>query len=221
MTLLAETALKKRAKQLLVAMTERERYVYALPRLTNEKNSALVIAAVMDERAIPRAADDADGKVVRYASDASAQFIVFDHAELDVVFIEASGGGGVVPTMQQILEHTGFVAQSKLLGVALDVGRADAPRALQVLAHMVVAWDDDWTDLFLLHLASPDPLVRRSALDALTIAAMVAQETQAARELLAEAARREKMPKLAAAIADAERVLGALAGDAIDISQLS
>jgi len=215
-----ETALKKRAKQLLVAMTQRDRYIYALSPKVDDRNTVAVIAALLSDRAIPQVADEADGRVVKYATEGGAQFIVFDHRELEIVFVEASGSG-VIPVMQEMLQRTGFIAQSKLLGVALDVVRDDAARALRVLAHMAVAWDEDWTDLFVLHLASPDMVVRRSAIDALTLAAMVAQEFGPARELLAEAARREKMPKLAEVIADAERVVGAAAGDPIDLTALS
>ena len=61
---------------------------------------------------------------------------------------------------------------------------------------MVVAWDEDWSDLFLLHLASPDPVVRHDATLALTVAVMVARDAGPAPALLEEAIRREKFPKL-------------------------
>ena len=83
---------------------------------------------------------------------------------------------GCVPTMAKILEKTPFVPQSKLWGDALNIGTPEAQRALKILAHMAIGWDGDWTDLFLLHPASPDPIVRHDATLALTTAAMVSFE---------------------------------------------
>jgi len=51
----------------------------------------------------------------------------------------------------------------------------EATKALRTLAHMVVAWDEGLGDLFLLHLAAPDPVVRHDATVALTVAVMVAR----------------------------------------------
>ena len=218
MSLINETALKKRARQLLVAMTERQRYIYALPPQTASKPTMEVVIGHMEALGIPRVRDDAKGNVVQFGADDEARFIVFAHEELAVVFIEASGPGVVEP-MRQLLETTGFVPQSQLLSTALDVANPDAASALQVLAHMTVSWDEDWTDLFVLHLASPDPLVRRQALSSLTLGSMVAQVFEPAKQLLQEAARRETMPRLAEAIADAQRVVAAGAGEPVDMSQ--
>ena len=110
-----------------------------------------------------------------------------------------------------LLGKTGFFAQTALLESAFDVATPDARKALLTLAHMVVAWDDDWADLFLLHLASPDPVVRHDAVTAVTVAAMVARDKGPVPELLAEAARRETYPKLKETIADAQKVVAALA----------
>jgi hypothetical protein len=74
-----------------------------------------------------------------------------------------------------------------------------------------VAWDGDWADLFLLHLASPDPIVRHDAVTALTVAAMVARDRGPAPELLAEAAKRETYPKLKDQIEEASKCVAALA----------
>ncbi len=76
---------------------------------------------------------------------------------------------------------------------------------------MVVAWDGDWADLFLLHLASPDPIVRHDAVTAITIAAMVARDRGPAPELLAEAAKRESYPKLKETIDEALQCVTAIA----------
>jgi hypothetical protein len=76
---------------------------------------------------------------------------------------------------------------------------------------MVVAWDGDWGDLFLLHLASPDPVVRHDAVTAITVAAMVARDAGPAPELLAEAGRRESYPKLKETIDEAMKCVAAIA----------
>src|SRR3954451_11988239 len=120
-------------------------------------------------------------------------------------------GGDAPPVLADVLEKTAFYAQSTLLGTALDVRDPEAPKALRTLAHMVVGWDEDWSDLFLLHLASPDPVVRHDAVVALTVAVMVARDRGPAPELLAEAATRESYPKLKETIDDARRVIAALA----------
>ncbi len=112
--------------------------------------------------------------------------------------------------------RTGFYAQSALLGVALDVRDTEAPKALRTLAHMVVAWDEDWGDLFLLHLAAPDPVVRHDAVVALTVAVMVAHDAGPAPALLDEAIRREKFPKLKETMHEALNVVRAVTGGAVD-----
>ena len=61
---------------------------------------------------------------------------------------------------------------------------------------MVVAWDEDWADLFLLHLASPDPIARHEAALATVVAAFSARQAEPARTLLSEAKARETFPKL-------------------------
>ena len=76
---------------------------------------------------------------------------------------------------------------------------------------MVVEWDADWADLFLLHLAAPDPVVRHDAVTALTVATMVARDRGPAPELLDEAAKRETYPKLKETIDDARRLIASLA----------
>jgi hypothetical protein len=208
-----EAALKERARSLLVGMTERSRWVYALPR-----DSFSQVCELLESEGLPKVADDAEGKVVRHVTEnETAAFVVFDNAELDVVLVEAEGDAAV-PTMQKLLEITGFLPQSKLWGDALDIGGPRATRSLKILAHMAVAWDEDWTDLFLLHLASPDATVRRDALTATTLAAMVARDAQPAIELLEEARRREKFPKLAESLDEALQVLRRLDGQALDLN---
>ncbi|MEZ4442764.1 MAG: hypothetical protein R3B72_26955 [Polyangiaceae bacterium] len=215
----AEAALKERARTLLVAMTERARWVYALPRTKDGDRTWAMVEAAFSAHGVPQRAEEAEAPVSRYASeDGSVAYVVFEHDDLDVLFVEAEGEGAV-PLMLELLERTGFVPQSALWGDALDIGGPRSSWALSVLAHMAVAWDDDWTDLFLLHLASPDALVRRQAALALTLAAMVARDSGPALELLAEALRREKFPQLRVVLEDAERVLSALAGNPVDLGE--
>ena len=109
----------------------------------------------------------------------------------------------------------GFYAQSTLLGTAADVRDPEAPKALRTLAHMVVTWDEDWGDLFLLHLAAPDPVVRHDATVALTVAVMVAHEAGPAPALLEEALRREKFPKLKQTMTEALDLVRGLTGGAV------
>ena len=93
----------------------------------------------------------------------------------------------------------------------------EAGKALRTLAHMVVAWDEDWSDIFLLHLASPDPIVRHDAAIATSIAAMVARDPGPTIALLEEAKRREKFPKLAETIRDVLNMIRGMAGGPVEI----
>jgi hypothetical protein len=201
------TALKDRARTLVERMTERARFVYAVPR--EEARAALAKILVAEGFAL-RETEDA-GRVTKWTNaDHTASFVVLEREDLDVTFLQGDGAG-TVPALGAILNETGFFAQSTLLESAFDGGTEDARKALLTLAHMVVAWDADWADLFLLHLAAPDPVVRHDAVTALTVAAMVARDRAPAQELLAEAAKRETFPKLRETIDDAQRVLAALA----------
>jgi hypothetical protein len=75
---------------------------------------------------------------------------------------------------------------------------------------MVVAWDEDWADLFLLHLASPDPSVRHDAALATVVAAFSARQVEPARSLLEEAQRREAFPKLKETLGEAVQAVAAM-----------
>jgi len=214
MVLVSDTALKERARSMLVAMTERERWIYALPREGNFER----IVALLEERAVPRVAEAETVAVARYEDERGQRaLVIFDNAELDVVLIEGTGSGAV-PLLQDILAATGFIAQSKLWASALDIGTPDSTTALAILAHQVVCWDDDWIDLFLLHLASPDAVVRRQAVTALTVAAMVSRAVEPALELLSEALDRERFPKLSETLREARRVLEAYDGRPISLA---
>lgn len=201
-----DTALRARARQLIEMMNERSRFIYAIPEDSAHHAKPLALSAgfVLDE-------EDEGAKVARLTSPAGGTLVIFASPELDVTFVEARGEGAP-EALANILEKTEFYAQSALLAVALDVNDPEAPKALRTLAHMLVAWDEDWTDLFLLHLASPDAVVRHEAVAATTIAAMVAADIGPAKELLREAESREKFPKLKETIGEALRLLDAAVG---------
>jgi hypothetical protein len=206
-----ETALKTRARTLLEAMTERERWVYAVP-LADGTVSA---RAILEAAGMAVEEEDAGAGVARLAdATGSTRIVLFDSAPLDVTLIEASGAGAP-PLLAAVLEQTGFYAQSRLISTALDVHDPECVKALRTLAHMVVAWDEDWSDLFLLHLASPDAVVRHDAVASLSIAAMVARDAAPALHLLREARAREKFPKLAETMAEAITLIEASAGGAV------
>jgi hypothetical protein len=188
-------------------MTERERWIYALP----PAEAARHLPSTATQHGFVSGGVDASGKAERWSNGSeSASLVVLEREDLEVTLIEARGGDAA-GVLGALLEKTGFFAQSALLGSALDVATEDAQKALLTLAHMVVAWDDDWADLFLLHLASPDPIVRRAAVTALTVATMVARDRGPALELLDEAAKRETYPKLKETLDEARRLVAALA----------
>jgi hypothetical protein len=201
------TALKDRARTLVERMTERERFVYAVPR--EEARSHL--AGILTEQGfLLRETEDA-GRVAKWTDAGDgASVVVLEREDLDVTFVQGDGADAV-PALGAVLGKTGFFAQSTLLESAFDVGTEDARKALLTLSHMVVEWDADWADLFLLHLAAPDPVVRHDAVTALTVATMVARDRGPALSLLAEAAKRETYPKLKETIEDAQKVVAALA----------
>jgi hypothetical protein len=188
-------------------MTNRGRFVYAVPR----EEARGHLAKLLTEHGFALRETDDAGRVTKWtAKGDTATFVALEREDLDVTFLQGDGADAVAP-LGAILDKTGFFAQSTLLESAFDIGTEDARKALLTLAHMVVAWDEDWADLFLLHLAAPDPVVRHDAVTALTIAAMVARDRGPAPELLEEAAKRETYPKLKETIDDALRVIAALA----------
>jgi hypothetical protein len=201
------TALKDRARTLVERMTDRERFVYAVPR----EEARAHLAEVLTEQGFALRETEDAGRVAKWANPSDgATLVVLEREDLDVTFVQGDGSDAI-PALGAVLGKTGFFAQSTLLESAFDIGTEDARKALLTLAHMVVAWDADWADLFLLHLAAPDPVVRHDAVTALTIATMVARDRGPAPELLAEAAKRETYPKLKETIEDAQKVVAALA----------
>jgi hypothetical protein len=144
--------------------------------------------------------EDMAAKVVRYEapplSGGSPPDTLVTLERQDLVVVLQAYGPTTVDRLGPLLERTGFVPQSHLLGEAYAVGGPEASNALTTLAHMVVAWDEDWADLFLLHLASPDPVARHEAALSTVVAAFSARQPEPARSLLAEALSRESFPKL-------------------------
>ena len=215
MTVPTETALKGRARALLGAMTERARWMYAVPRDAGELATA---RAILEGDGFHL--EESDEKAHTYRFDGprdTAAFVLYDSPELEVLLIEATGADAP-ETLAKVLERTGFYAQSQLLKTAIDVRDPEAPKALRTLAHMVVAWDEDWSDLFLLHLASPDPIVRHEAAMALTVATMVARDPGPAIALLEEAKGREKFPKLRDTLVEAIQVISGMSGGPVALA---
>lgn len=210
----SQAALRDRAKALVSAMNERARWIYALPRAYGISALKHLLAShgfQVDE-------EDAQAGVYRLVSGGnSARFVLFDSADLETIFIEAEGAQAA-PALAKVLEKTGFYAQSQLLETALSIGHPEAGKALRTLAHMVIAWDSDWSDLFLLHLASPDPIVRHDAAACVSLAAMVARNAGPSLELLEEARRRESFPKLRDTLSEAIQMVRAATGAPVDIT---
>src|SRR5688572_4262547 len=109
-----DTALKGRARALLEAMTERERWVYALPREAGDAHARPLLEALG-----LRCEDEAAGaRVARLVNEGdTARFVLFSSPELEVLLVEASGGDAP-EALAQLLDKTGFYAQSELLRAA-------------------------------------------------------------------------------------------------------
>jgi hypothetical protein len=208
-----DTALRARARGLIEAMTERARWIYAVPREMGDAHAGPILQAC----GLVCADRDEAAKVERYASDSGdASVVTFSSAELDVMLVEATGAEAP-PVLRRLLDKTGFYAQSELLRTALDVHHPEVSLALKTLAHMVVAWDEDWSDLFLLHLASPDPVARHAAVLAVGVAVLVAREPGPALGLLEEARRRERYPKLRETMGEAIQMIQAATGGPVTV----
>jgi hypothetical protein len=199
------TALKARARALVEGMTDRARWIYALPPEEAKRD----IPPIFEAHGFLRQDMADDAKVAKWTRD-DAGLTVLDRPDLEVVLVEGQGAEAA-GALGDLLAKMGYYAQSTLLASAFDVGSEDARKALLTLAHMVVAWDADWAELFLLHLASPDPIVRHDAVTALSVAALVARDKGPCLELLAEAARRETFPKLKETIDEARALVAAIA----------
>lgn len=212
MARVTQAALVDRARSLMSDMMDRERWIYAVPA-----GNLAAVLQILEDGGVVRTEQVESGEVVKLVCERPPMsFIVFESEELQCVMVEARGISSA-SLMRTIVENVGFIKQSALLGAALDVGDPECARALRTLAHMVVSWDEDWSDLFLLHLASPDAVVRDTAASSLVIGAMVADAVDPACELLQEAARRERFPKLRDKLSEAVDVLRAFSGEAIGL----
>jgi hypothetical protein len=195
----------ERARELVHRMHDVERWAYAVDR----QAAGLVLGPAALEAGYVVAEQDARAKVVRYEAPGGDALIALERPDLGVFLIQAHGPT-TVDRLGPVLEKTGFVPQSKLLGAAYAVGEPGASTALTTLAHMVVAWDDDWADLFLLHLASPDPVARHDAVMATVVAAFSARQKEPACSLLTEALARETFPKLKETLIEAVAAVSGL-----------
>jgi len=195
-------ALLDRARSLLVHMHGVERWAYALDigvRARLEKAAEEAAYALVER--------DEEGKVCRYEAigpdGVDSTLVALERSDLGLILVQAYGPG-TPDRLRKVIESTGFVPQSQLLRHAYDLaGAEEASKALTALAHMVVAWDEDWTDLFLLHLASPDPVARHTACLATVVAALCAGAREPALTLLQEARSRERFPQLGETLAQA------------------
>jgi hypothetical protein len=207
----SETDLVRRARELVHRMHDVERWAYAV----DASVPAETRTGAIREAGYVLAEEDAAARCARYEARGEGgsvdELVVLERADLGVCLLQARGPG-TVDRLGPVLERTGFLPQSGLLRRAYDVGSTDAPKALLILAHMVVRWDEDWADLFLLHLASPDPVARHGAALSTVVAAHVARETEPARTLLAEAAQRETYPKLKETLNEALLAVGSIPG---------
>lgn len=195
---------KTRARVIVERMAEVSRIVYAIPSAIGRA----AIEAAIGDAGLTVVEVDPETEVARFTDDGGDDTLVLLSRDDLGVFIFEARGSHAVERVRTILSKVPFVPQSKLLREAIDVASPDAPKALLVLAHCVVTWDDDWGDLFLLHLASPDPIARHNAVASTFLAAMVSGANARAVELLREASAREKFPKLKETIDDAIERLG-------------
>src|SRR4051794_6721175 len=102
-----ETALKQRARALLGAMTERARWMYAVPRDEGEAATARSILEADGLRV--EDSDDKAGAVRFSNAKGSAAFVLFDSPELEVLLLEATGEDAP-ESLAKILDRTGFYA---------------------------------------------------------------------------------------------------------------
>jgi hypothetical protein len=203
------SALIDRARTLVVRMHGVERWAYAIDSaVPADAVRAAILAAgyVLVEEAAAEPDGTSQAEVARYEARTDREdpdvLVTLRRPDLGLTLLQAHGAT-TPDRLAPVLQTTGFAPQSRLLRQAYDIGNDEARRALTALAHMVVAWDDDWADLFLLHLASPDPIVRHDAILATAVAALCAREREPACTLLEEAARHEKFPKLRQTVVEA------------------
>ena len=106
MTKVDEAALKKRARAMLIAMTDRAHWVYALPHEAFADTCAFILA-----QGLPQTEVGDEGRVVRYGEEEACQFVVMDNAALDATLVDASGEDSV-DILKALLDQHGFLPQS-------------------------------------------------------------------------------------------------------------
>jgi hypothetical protein len=207
----SKSDLVARARELVHRMHDVERWAYAVDATQAPETWTAAIARA----GYVVAEEDRAARVVRYEAPSSSAvptpdvLVTLERPDLGVVLFQAYGAT-TVDRLGAVLESTGFVPQSLLLERAYAVGLPGASKALTTLAHMVVRWDEDWSDLFLLHLASPDPVARHEAALAAVVAAFSARQPEPAASLLREARDRESFPKLRDTLEEAVKAVEAM-----------
>jgi hypothetical protein len=206
-----DTALRSRARALLEAMTERCRWIYAVPReLGAEAVRPIALAAGL--RAI-----EEEGSAARFSNEReSANLVVFDSPELEVMFHRGLG-------RRRAADPRGHPRKNELLR-AVHAARHRARRARrggrQGAPHAGAHGRGLGRGLersLPLHLAAPDPVARHEATLALTVAVMVARDAGPAPALLEEAMKREKFPKLKDTMSEALNVVRGVTGGPVEI----
>jgi hypothetical protein len=182
------TSLKDRARHLLEEMTAQARWTYAAP---SDADWSVIPNLLMSKGFVPKGGyfEGPDG----------ARIELIDRADLEVRLIRASGEAAA-PVLAEILESTGFYAQSTLLESASDPTEPEAGIALATLVEMAVTFDQDWRSLLLAHLAAPLDPVRRAAIDSCAVLAARAASRSAIREILDAVRQVEADPELQAAL---------------------
>src|SRR5262245_53154223 len=95
---ITESALRDRARALMVAMTDRSRWIYALP-----EGSFARAVAIAEAHGLTRREDDDEGRVVKYEGNAQERLVLFDQRALDVVLLEGAGDA-IAPVVREIVE---------------------------------------------------------------------------------------------------------------------
>jgi hypothetical protein len=162
----SDTALKRRARELIEQMSRQARFVYALP---------IEAAREAGEGILTGHGLVLTGERIWANPERTVRITLTVHDALAVALVCAEGVDAAAP-LAALLERTGFYAQSALLASACEGGTDDARKALATLSHMVIAWDDSWRQLFDSFARSKDPLDREAAAEAFAVASAKAGE---------------------------------------------
>ena len=203
------------ARRMLADMSERARWIYALPR--SPRTLRVVTARLAAAGAGRLRQKSAASWVVEHVTGSErCRLGAYDSADLNCLLLLGEGAEAP-PVLAGILEHTGFLPQSRLWDEALATARPGAPRALAILAHMCVAWSEEYADLLRRHLEADDENVRGQAVDSLCVAALLAAEPVRGAQLLQAVKQREMSPEVADKASAAADLLRAVAGEAATV----